>query len=84
MENRKKGRFYIDRPRCPENIPDQEMRVRAEANVHRAGKRRLDTNNAMVADLGYMESNQKKNKRSVGSHIQADARKHFNEMKTGQ
>ena len=86
LDNKKKGRFYIDKPRGHETIPEQEMRIGTESSVHRAGKRRMETSD-MVADLGYMESNRKKNKRSAGSHIKADARRHFNEdgtVKTGQ
>ena len=70
----KKGRFYIDKPRGHETIPEMMLRTE-ESSVHvRPGKRRMEQTD-MVADLGYMDSN----KRSAGSHIQADPRRHFNE-----
>ena len=54
-------------------ICEEEVRLEATAGV----KRKAASDTAMVHHLGYMESTKRKNKRSAGSHIQADATRHI-------
>ena len=78
LENkaRKTGRFYIDKARATETICEEEVRVKASSSQRSSVKRKA-AGDEMVAHLGYMESSKRKNKRSAGSYIQADARKHI-------
>ena len=66
------GRFYVEKNKGSA-ICEEEVRLEARAGV----KRKAASDTAMVHHLGYMESTKRKNKRSAGSHIQADATRHI-------
>eukprot|EP00092_Neocalanus_flemingeri_P037197 GFUD01040500.1.p1 GENE.GFUD01040500.1~~GFUD01040500.1.p1 ORF type:complete len:1081 (+),score=293.90 GFUD01040500.1:82-3243(+) len=74
------GRFYIEkqRPSMKESLCEREVKRQEQSRQGwRESRKREKSPDELVANLGYMESSRKKNKRSGGSQIQADPGRHF-------
>ena len=73
------GRFYMEKrqPVNRESLCEKEVRKQEQSRFGERGRKREKSPDEMVANLGYMDSSRKKNKRSGGSQIKADPGKHF-------
>ena len=76
---RKPGRFYIEKERNHDIICEVEMKTKSDAQFGRNKRKYESSQQDLYHRVGYMESNRRKNRKSAGSYIQANAKQHINQ-----